>query len=242
LIIVSIATLASPAALEESNVASALCALRASGDAMADLLGGVFDDLELLGNEAELGARLLAETKQQIAEQVSELQTARHSEALANAELVGVRQEIAQTREEMARLPEQNESLREQLHELELERRGLEAELEGLRVRTAELADNLAEMKRETSEERAEWSGELRQLRRTLERQAELLADRLSTAQAIDRAVAHHETELQPVKTPAENPPVSAEPAKSTSKDTVLGSVMAQFESLQRDRQKRRNQ
>jgi hypothetical protein len=109
-------------------------------------------------------------------------------------------------------------------------------------VRTAELSDNLAEMKRETSEERAEWSGELRQLRRTLERQAELLADRLSTAQTIDRTAVHQGAEPQSQKAPAERPTVSAESTKSTSKDAVLGSVMAQFESLQRDRQKRRNQ
>jgi uncharacterized protein (DUF3084 family) len=241
LISVSLATLGSPAALEESNVTDAICALRASGDAMADLLSEVFDDLELLGNEVELRARLISETKQQIADQVSELQMARQNEALAKAELTSVRDEITQTREQLVKLPEQNGALREQLHELELERRGLEAELEGLRVRTAELADHLAEVKRETAEERAEWSGELRQLRRTLERQAELLADRMSAPHVVERAAATHAVEVAPPKTAAESPATSAAVGNAIAKDAVLGSVMAQFETLQRDRQRRRN-
>ena len=218
----------------------ALAALRTSGDELADLLDGVFDDLQSLGGEVELSARLLEETKRHAAEQASELQAVRHAEALATAELTSVRREIEQARGQLTALPQQNSELREHLHALELELCSLEAELESLRVRTAELADHLTKVKRESSEERAEWSSELKQLRRTLERQAELLADRLATVQTIDR------TAVQP--TAATSPARNSHDASSAAngppalKDSVLGSVMAQFETLQRDRQRRRGQ
>ena len=60
-----------PVAQEDSEVFDALAALRASGDAFSDLLDGVFDDLALLGNELELGARLLEESKRQAADQAA---------------------------------------------------------------------------------------------------------------------------------------------------------------------------
>lgn len=236
----SVATLDNPAALEGSEVLDALSALRAGGDALAELLDGVFDDLDTLGGEVELRARLLEETRRQAADQAVELQSVRHAEALAKAELLTVRNEIEQARERLNRLPTENHELREHLHALELERCSLETELEALRVRTAELADHLAEVKRESAEERAEWSSELKQLRRALERQSELLADRLAIAQAIDHVpssmVAHPAANLSSQDTVV-MPTVSSAP---TSKDAVLGSVMAQFEMLQRDRQRRR--
>ena len=229
----SLETLVSTPALEASEVIDALVALRTSGDALAELVDGVFDDLEVLGNEVALRTGLVEEAKRQAAEHASELQLVRHAEALAKAELTALRREIEQAHEQLTELPQQNEQLREHLHALEVERRGLETELEGLRVRTAELADHLAEVKRETAEERVEWSTELKQLRRTLERQADLLADRLAMAQAGERSAG------EPTATPAtvEAAPPNGAPA---TKDVVLGSVVAQFEMLQRDRQRRR--
>ncbi len=238
---VSVATLDHPAALEESEVTDALAALRTNGDALAELLDGVFDDLDTLANEIDLRSCLLDETRRQASEQAAELQTVRHAEALANAELTSVRREIDRASEQLVRLPQQNNELREHLHALELERCSLEAELESLRVRTAELADHLAEVKRESAEERVEWSSELKQLRRTLERQAELLADRLVAVQSIESSAGQY----APLPTTPSLATSEATPAVKIApppKDSVLGSVMAQFEMLQRDRQRRRTQ
>ncbi len=235
----SVATLDRPAALEESEVTDTLAALRTNGDALAELLDGVFDDLDSLATELDLRSCLLVETRRQASEQSAELQTVRHTEALANAELTSVRREFDRTSEQLVRLPQQNNELREHLHALELERCSLEAELESLRVRTAELADHLAEVKRESAEERVEWSSELKQLRRTLERQAELLADRLVTIQSIERSAG----QSAPLPASASRATSVATPAVNIAlapKDSVLGSVMAQFETLQRDRQRRR--
>jgi chromosome segregation ATPase len=236
----SVATLDRPAALEESAVTDALAALRTNGDALAELFDDVFDDFDRLGNEVDLRSHMLDETKRQASEQAAELQAVRHAEALAKAELTTVRREIALVNEQLTNLPRQNSELREHSHALELERCSLEAELEALRVRTAELADHLAEVKRESAEERVEWSSELKQLRRTLERQAELLTDRLSAIQMIDRTVVPAPVPATSSRTTTES--VSAATPAETPKDSVLGSVIAQFEMLQRDRQRRRGQ
>ena len=63
----------------------------------------------------------------------------------------------------------------EQVQLLQQERAALEAELEVVRNRAAELAETAADERRRGAEERAEWSGELKQLRRALEKQAQLL-------------------------------------------------------------------
>jgi chromosome segregation ATPase len=233
----SVATLERPCAFDSTHVLSALSALRSNSEEVSLLLDDVFDDLESLGNAADVKSQLLEESRRHIAEQTAELSAVRHAEALAAAELSTMRGQIDQAQERLVSLPKQNEELKEHLHALELERCGLEAELEALRVRTAELADHLAEVKRESAEERAEWSSELKQLRRTLERQSELLADRLSAAIAVDRG---HATATA-VATKAE-PETGTKPAAAvaTAKDAVLGSVIAQFEMLQKDRQRRR--
>src|SRR5262249_52836536 len=160
------------------------------------------------------------ESRRYVAEQSTELQVVRHAEALAKADLVAVRREIENANQQLADLPQQNGELRDHLHALEVERCGLESELESLRMRTAELADHLAEVKRESAEERAEWSNELKQLRRTLERQAELLADRLTVAQTIDRSASPTATQ-NTTHVGQEAPPTNT---GAPVKDVVLGS------------------
>jgi chromosome segregation ATPase len=239
LIAVSAATLELTAALEESAVTEAMTALRSSGDAFAGLLDSVFDDLEILGREVESRAILLEEVRRQSNTNVDELQSVRHAEALAQAELVTVRREIEDARVQLSTLPARNNELKEHLQELERERCGLEAELEALRVRAAELADHLAEIKRETAEERAEWAAELKQLRRALERQTELLSDRLTITHSLEKN-SPPATSIPTQATPANPATAPAAVSPPTSKDAVLGSVIAQFEMLQKDRQRRR--
>jgi chromosome segregation ATPase len=147
-----------------------------------------------------------------------------------------VRRELADSRSQVHQLREQllgaqsashaDVQLRHRLTEVEEERRTLELELESVRQRAAEMAENLVEQKRQMAEDRAQWNTELRQLRRLLERQAELLAERTHVPLA-----------------PAASPLPALAPAAAARGgpvDPVIGDVMAQFERLQQDRQKRR--
>lgn len=153
----------------------------------------------------------------QLAGAAEELETIR-------AELAAVRAELAERKRQASSTaaPPDEETAR-RLQSLEQERSALETELEHVRIRAAETADALDEQKRRSTVERAEWSGELKQLRRTLERQSQLLAER------------RHET-------PTVATPPAAKSNDRHSSDPVLDSVMAQFETLQKDLIRRRNQ
>ncbi len=110
----------------------------------------------------------------------------------------------------------------EQLTALEEEREALEAELELVRGRAAELNETVAEQQREIAEQKTELSSELQQLRRLVEKQADLIADR----------VTHDE--------PVSSPPVGPTPDQTQLNDPVVNSVMAQFAKLQKDVAQRR--
>jgi len=60
----------------------------------------------------------------------------------------------------------------------ENERAALEVELAALRTQSAELTATLENQRRQMDEERVEWTGELRRLRRILDKQSRWLADR----------------------------------------------------------------
>ncbi len=110
----------------------------------------------------------------------------------------------------------------DRLSELEHERDALEAELELVRNRAAELDETVAEQQRALSEQKSVLSGELQQLRRLVEKQAELFATR-------DESVPPPVVE------------VAAETAANTQmSDPVVHSVMAQFAKLQKDVARRR--
>ncbi|OHB78924.1 MAG: hypothetical protein A2W31_10605 [Planctomycetes bacterium RBG_16_64_10] len=116
-----------------------------------------------------------------------------------------------------------------QISKLEQERDDLEAELDSVRSRAAELSDTLDQIKRESIEERAEWSAELKQMRRVLERQTDLLTPRPSSRLAVAAPTA-----TMPMTTAG-----SAASAQSAA-DPVLGTVMAQFEKIRQERAQRR--
>jgi predicted nuclease with TOPRIM domain len=122
---------------------------------------------------------------------------------------------------------ENAESADERIQELELERTSLELELDAVRARAAELEDAAEEEKRLATEQRAQWTGELRELRRGLERQAQILSQQ-------DRAPASvRETSVVPQS--GQHTQEATAPA-----DPVLDSVLAQFQMLQNDRIQRR--
>ena len=157
---------------------------------------------------------------------LGDLEAAHTRLAESENQLLETQRHLAETRSELLHSLETSGSVdpiaNDQLKASEKERTALEVELETVRVRAADLAESLAEQKKQMAEERAQWTNELRQMRRLLEKQA----DSAGHVSEVNHAV------------PAE--PRAREHPPSRSSDPVLGSVMAQFESLQKDIAKRR--
>ncbi|MDX1964614.1 MAG: hypothetical protein SFX18_15795 [Pirellulales bacterium] len=134
---------------------------------------------------------------------------------------------------------EQQESgsdLQHKLRDLERERSELEIELESIRNRAAELTDQLTEQKRHLAKERESWTNEFRQLRQTLEKQSQLLAQRTSAAETALRGGGGQHS---PTAAPASPAPRRQETPAS---DPVVGTVKSQFQLLQNDIARRRAQ
>ncbi len=110
----------------------------------------------------------------------------------------------------------------EQLSALEQERAALESELEVVRSRAAELNETVTLQQREIAEQKTELSSELQQLRRLMEKQTDLIADRATDANRIT------------------SPVEQLTPEKTQPNDPVVNSVMAQFAKLQKDVAQRR--
>lgn len=116
---------------------------------------------------------------------------------------------------EIRRLQQERDELRQQ-------QRLLEVELDTVRNRAAEMAEQLAQQQGQILTERAEWNEELKRMRRVIESFTLHYAERSSG-------------QPQPAA-PGEPPSAQAgeqEPPRSA--DPVLGSVVAQFEMLQKD-------
>jgi chromosome segregation ATPase len=198
-----------------------------------DELCGLREHLQT--QEAELNrwesrvTRELAERESQWDLRIRQL-TQERTHLAAQAEQVRI--ELQEAREALERRPvieqrspEADPDLQTRFDELLEERQVLESELEVVRKRAVELADTTANERRRMAEERAEWSGELRQLRRVLEQQAQVLGGR-SEAPIVHRS--------EPAVVGA------AQAVEPAAKDPVLSTVMAQFQSLQRDIKRRR--
>ncbi len=151
------------------------------------------------------------------------------SDPSGNAESV---RELAETKRELAAVKKQIEELQRQLKaleghegsseviaELEQDRADLEAELSLVRDRAEELYNKVREQKEELHEQRDALMGELKQLRRVVERQAELLAD--SRGGRGGDGASHV--------------------IKSVERDPVLDSVTSQFARLHKDGATRRS-
>lgn len=140
--------------------------------------------------------------------------------AAAEADLAASREQaaVAPATADASELLAAEQSLREQL----------EAELDALRLRGAELSEALNEQKRLTAAERDQWSEELRQLRRALERQTEFLSQRLASN---GQVAATEPPEGPPSKSGNGRPPAGTRP-----NDAVVGTVLEQFEQLQKNK------
>lgn len=169
----------------------------------------------------------LQRERQALQRQLAEAQTELSKHASLARDLAGARKEIADLRAAGGGYVASGEDA-EHVSELEQERAALEAELELVRGRAAELYDALAQERRVLAEHRTETNNELKQLRRIVEKQAELLAERVAAPPAM-RDIPVDNVDDGPIDT-------------SAASDPVINSVMAQFAKLQKDVAQRRQQ
>jgi chromosome segregation ATPase len=205
-------------------------------------------------------ARLIMDEAKQERVEINSMQEVVHTQlgkldaissevAEARGELNAMRGELAQVRGELQQRPDSLQSkpvaepdpriearFRQQIQQiqqmarqqesLEQERKELEFELDAVRGRAAELSESLSEQKRTAIQQQTEWAKEFKRMRMLLESMSGRLADGFAV----------------PVATgPAPAAPSSA-PAHAPSQDPALDTVLAQFELLQRDVTRRRNQ
>jgi len=252
------------------SVRESLARICASHDEFDHFFSGVFEQLdEQLRkgaiNRGEQGAsggaesrrqfeQMLEEAQQQraalrAAQEAAESQTAQLAEL--TEELSEARDELAEARREIQRQREQldavrtgaadrepDQELEERLRqvekdraELERERVVLETELDSVRSRAAEMAETVVAQRRQMADERAQWTGELKRMRRVLE----MLGRQHAAAAPAD---AWQEPRVEPRS--LSDGPLETVSAAAGSGDPVLGSVMAQFEMLQKDLARRR--
>ncbi len=210
----SVAATALPAArlhVEWTPVRDTLAALRAGHESLDLFVGQLFSGLEAMRERLDQHDRRLKEERRQIADERSRLAAERA---------------LWQTHKQQNTV--EGAGAGERLAELQRERTELEEELETVRGRCEELAGTVAEQKRQLAEERAEWTAEFRQLRKILDKQSQILAQRVEQQPA----------PLAVVAAAAASAPAST--STHDSVDPVLGSVMSQFQLLQKDAARRR--
>ena len=208
----------------------------------AEANGQLLEMLEETGRERSALQTALEESQRQsdrLAQVADELSRTR-------TELVEARQEIERFRERLDHggadraAAQPDPKLQEQLHALEQERaeRGqervvLESELDMVRNRAAEMAETLAQQQQQMADERQQWAQELKRMRRLLETLSSRGLEHPAAAEALPTRVA-------PRRTTGKSPDEA--PAARPNGDPVLGSVIAQFEMLQKDIVRRRKE
>jgi DNA repair exonuclease SbcCD ATPase subunit len=204
---------------------AALDEFRASHDECNQFFGGVFDELQSLslelfarhkcqeqnsGNKSASDAALTA-CQEEVRHAVEQIQQVADKVESQVERLASVAGEIAQTRGNTpsdAQMAAVLEAMQSQQADWIQQRAALEAEIETLRSRAAAQTEALHEQKRIASRQQAELTGELKRMRSLLE------------------ALAGEVRGDSPVAAEGRRPPIDA---------TVLGSVLAQFQMLQRD-------
>ena len=201
--------------------------------------------LQEMLEEAERERAALRGALETAQSQVSRLADVAAELAESRSELSGAREEIRRQREQLNTVrnevsqPQPDPQLQEQLGRMEKERAVLdqerlvvETELETVRNRAAEMAEALAEQKRQTADERVRWANELKRMRRLMETLSQQQVEYHRSSEA-------HRPNGQPQPRESSEPmqPVAATAAPN---DPVLGSVVAQFEMLQKDLARRR--
>jgi predicted nucleic acid-binding Zn-ribbon protein len=193
-------------------VRDTLAALRAGHESLDLFVGQLFSGLEAMRERLDQYDRRIKDERRQVAEDRQRFIAEQAEWERSRTQPVG---------EEAQRVAE-----------LEQERSELEEELETVRQRCEELAETVAEQKRQIAEERAAWTAEFRQLRKVLDQQSQILTQRVEHNHAAPVAAACG----------SGNGSAVAAAAVRTEIDPVLGSVMSQFQLLQKDAARRRAQ
>jgi predicted nucleic acid-binding Zn-ribbon protein len=207
----SIPTTASRLNVDWTPVRETLAALRAGHESLDLFVGQLFSGLEAMRERLDQHDRRIKEERKRIAEERERLSAER-----------------AQWEAQKRLSQETGSENASQVTEMAHERAMLEEELETVRHRCEELSKTVSEQKKQLTEERAEWTAEFRQLRKILDKQSQVLVERME----------HNHT------TPATSGPPSQQhaplEAHAATADPVLGSVISQFQLLQKDAARRR--
>jgi len=200
-----------------------------SCDDFEHFFSGVFDRLEEFVGELVRRQRTWMSQRHEAENELSR-RKAELAEALQQADRRRRETENLQTgveasgaddelRAEIGRLEQERDELRQQQQLMELE-------LDTVRGRAAELAEQLAQQRGQLLAERTEGNEELKRMRRVIESLARQSAE--GPGDPVGRsAAAPHKSCDQPQIAPVDEPPGADDP--------VLGSVVAQFEMLQKD-------
>ena len=216
--------------------------VRSEHSKLNEYLDQTFDELETLRTSLDEYQHDLKNQHDEVERVRQELDGVSRSE---EKQLEAIKAELDTVREELERLRNVEELtaedetaqreitlLRDQIAEFKHERDVLEKELESVRGRACELTDAMDQAKREMAEERAQWTVELNKMRQLLERQMELSTSLRPTAVGPTAIGAIADV---PADAVGERPSDTAPPEAA-----VVGTVMAQFDNLRRQRAQRR--
>jgi hypothetical protein len=229
------------------SLKQSLATLRAEHETYAQFVTDLLGDLEVMQQKLAV-AEARIETQSE--------QLALHEAAQAEAA------QAAESTHDDGQPSEMELALQGKVTELESDRQALEDELETIRTRAVEMAEVIAEQKRQMAEDQSQWMAELRQLRRLLDKQEKLISQQAELANAAGDADppgfsgSNGRSDTTPVAvngSAAHASPTTAAGSESTlpqtatrtrlsHPDPVLGSVMSQFELLQKDVARRRKQ
>ncbi len=225
-------------------VQQSLAALRAGQESFARFVLDFLADMDAMQQKLLEAHGNLREERRQLAEETSRLAEERRM----------VVEQASNGHAESTDQPAADEALQAKVAELEQERAALEEELESVRSRAVGMAQSLAEQKKQMAEEHAEWAAELRQLRRILDKQAAWISQHAEMGAV---PWAHPSGQYPPPGTdgypnaaaaaagygrshPAGFPAAGGAPPRQA--DPVVGSLISQFELLQKDVARRKEQ
>jgi myosin heavy subunit len=234
-----------------TSLKQSLATLRAEHETYAQFVTDLLGDLETMQQK-------LVEAEARIETQSEQL--ALHEAAQAEAA------ETDDSPSDDGQPSEAEMALQNKVAELEGDRQALEDELETIRTRAVEMAEVIAEQKRQMAEDQSQWMAELRQLRRLLDKQEKLISQQAELASlssaagdadlpgfsgsngrpeiapgAINGSAVHASSSKAAAGSESTQPQTAAR-ARIGHPDPVLGSVMSQFELLQKDVARRRKQ
>jgi SMC interacting uncharacterized protein involved in chromosome segregation len=221
-----------------ASLKEALAALQAGQESYAQFVADLLAELEATQNK-------LRQAEAQIDQQNHELADLRNQQTAA-----------LQQAAESERSGDQ--ALLNKVAELESDRQALEEELENIRTRAVDMAQTIADQKRQMSEDQTQWMGEFQQLRRILDKQTKWIKEQTGRADGAGRSAPASverafDLDLDVVGESAPAVPAGGAPTASPGlatpqraganpSDPVIGSVLSQFEFLQKDVARRRKQ